>query len=275
MEQELRVRVLGGVELAVSGRPLVELASAKATALLVYLAVTGTGHSRSALAGLEEADQLGRQNVARMDVVRAQVAAARFHLPAAGQPTPGGRSGPPLASPARGPRSPPIPWKPTPASPRFAWPCWSGASPPVWTRPSCARPPPPHCAAMPAPSHGPAEGAGLPGLEALAPGPPWRRRPGLDAGHPGGRAGPRGPGSWPTPTTSSAATWLLASAPHSAWTGPGTSTGPGRPSKRSAAAPTRQDQPGPSAGIPERRPRPLAPIFAQRSPALASAARRV
>jgi predicted ATPase/DNA-binding SARP family transcriptional activator len=52
MEQELRVRVLGGVELAYSGRPLVELASAKATALLVYLAVTGTGHSRSALAGL-------------------------------------------------------------------------------------------------------------------------------------------------------------------------------------------------------------------------------
>jgi predicted ATPase/DNA-binding SARP family transcriptional activator len=52
MEQELRVRVLGGTELAVDGRPLVELASAKATALLVYLAVTGTGHSRSALAGL-------------------------------------------------------------------------------------------------------------------------------------------------------------------------------------------------------------------------------
>jgi predicted ATPase/DNA-binding SARP family transcriptional activator len=52
MELELRVRVLGGVELAVSGRPPVELASAKATALLVYLAVTGTGHSRSALAGL-------------------------------------------------------------------------------------------------------------------------------------------------------------------------------------------------------------------------------
>ena len=51
MEQELRVRVLSGVELAVSGRPLSELASAKATALLVYLAVTGAGHSRSALAG--------------------------------------------------------------------------------------------------------------------------------------------------------------------------------------------------------------------------------
>jgi predicted ATPase/DNA-binding SARP family transcriptional activator len=52
MEQGLRVRVLGGAELAVSGRPLVGLASAKATALLVYLAVTGGGHARSALAGL-------------------------------------------------------------------------------------------------------------------------------------------------------------------------------------------------------------------------------
>jgi predicted ATPase/DNA-binding SARP family transcriptional activator len=52
MGHELRVRVLGGTELAVDGRPLVGLASAKATALLVYLAVTGTAHSRSALAGL-------------------------------------------------------------------------------------------------------------------------------------------------------------------------------------------------------------------------------
>jgi predicted ATPase/DNA-binding SARP family transcriptional activator len=52
MEQELRVRVLGDAELAAGGRPLVELASAKAAALVVYLAVTGTGHSRSALAGL-------------------------------------------------------------------------------------------------------------------------------------------------------------------------------------------------------------------------------
>jgi predicted ATPase/DNA-binding SARP family transcriptional activator len=52
MGQELRVRVLGATELAVDGRPLVGLASAKATALLVYLAVTGTAHSRSALAGL-------------------------------------------------------------------------------------------------------------------------------------------------------------------------------------------------------------------------------
>ena len=52
MGQELRVRVLGATELAVDGRPLVGLASAKATALLVYLAVTGTAPSRSALAGL-------------------------------------------------------------------------------------------------------------------------------------------------------------------------------------------------------------------------------
>jgi DNA-binding SARP family transcriptional activator len=52
MGQELRVRVLGATELAVDGRPLVGLASAKATALLVHLAVTGTEQSRSALAGL-------------------------------------------------------------------------------------------------------------------------------------------------------------------------------------------------------------------------------
>jgi predicted ATPase/DNA-binding SARP family transcriptional activator len=52
MEQGLRVRVLGATELAVDGRPLAGLASAKATALLVHLAVTGTARSRSALAGL-------------------------------------------------------------------------------------------------------------------------------------------------------------------------------------------------------------------------------
>jgi predicted ATPase/DNA-binding SARP family transcriptional activator len=52
MEQELRVRVLGATELAVDGRPLVGLASAKATALLVYLAVTRAAQSRSTLAGL-------------------------------------------------------------------------------------------------------------------------------------------------------------------------------------------------------------------------------
>jgi predicted ATPase/DNA-binding SARP family transcriptional activator len=66
MDQELRVRVLGGAELAVSGRPLVELASAKAAALLFYLAVTGTGHSRSVLAGLLWSDlpeQTARANL--------------------------------------------------------------------------------------------------------------------------------------------------------------------------------------------------------------------
>jgi predicted ATPase/DNA-binding SARP family transcriptional activator len=51
-DQELRVRALGGAELTMSGRPLVELASAKATALLFYLAMSGTSHSRSVLAGL-------------------------------------------------------------------------------------------------------------------------------------------------------------------------------------------------------------------------------
>jgi DNA-binding SARP family transcriptional activator len=52
MEQGLRVRVLGATELTMDGRPLVGLASAKATALLVHLALTGTAQSRSALAGL-------------------------------------------------------------------------------------------------------------------------------------------------------------------------------------------------------------------------------
>jgi DNA-binding SARP family transcriptional activator len=52
MDGQLQVRVLGGAELSVSERPLVGLASAKAAALLFYLAVTGAAHSRSALAGL-------------------------------------------------------------------------------------------------------------------------------------------------------------------------------------------------------------------------------
>ncbi|GAA3958543.1 hypothetical protein GCM10022629_85870 [Amorphoplanes auranticolor] len=50
--EELRVRVLGAAELTVGGRPLAELASVKAAALVFYLAVTGAPHSRSALAGL-------------------------------------------------------------------------------------------------------------------------------------------------------------------------------------------------------------------------------
>jgi hypothetical protein len=49
MEQQLRVRVLGAAELAVGGRPLVELASAKAAALVVYLAVTGWRSSEATI----------------------------------------------------------------------------------------------------------------------------------------------------------------------------------------------------------------------------------
>jgi DNA-binding SARP family transcriptional activator/tetratricopeptide (TPR) repeat protein len=52
MGEQLRVCVLGGLHLAVGGRPLVELTSLKARALLAYLAVTGAAQSRSALAGL-------------------------------------------------------------------------------------------------------------------------------------------------------------------------------------------------------------------------------
>ncbi|WSG36091.1 hypothetical protein OHA72_32335 [Dactylosporangium sp. NBC_01737] len=51
-DQRLTVHVLGRADLALGGHPLVDLASAKAAALLIYLAVTGTGHTRSALAGL-------------------------------------------------------------------------------------------------------------------------------------------------------------------------------------------------------------------------------
>jgi predicted ATPase/DNA-binding SARP family transcriptional activator len=51
-DQELRVRVLGAPGLEVPGSPPVELASAKAAALIYYLAVTGAAHPRSALAGL-------------------------------------------------------------------------------------------------------------------------------------------------------------------------------------------------------------------------------
>ena len=64
--EELRIRVLGAAELTVGGRPLAELASVKATALVCYLAVTGTPHSRSALAGLLWSDlpeQTARANL--------------------------------------------------------------------------------------------------------------------------------------------------------------------------------------------------------------------
>jgi DNA-binding SARP family transcriptional activator len=52
MGNQLHVRVLGGLDVALGERPVVGLASAKAKALLIYLAVTGVAQSRSALAGL-------------------------------------------------------------------------------------------------------------------------------------------------------------------------------------------------------------------------------
>ncbi|WTW98442.1 AAA family ATPase [Streptomycetaceae bacterium NBC_01309] len=52
MDQGLRVHALGRAEISVGEHPLAQPTSAKATALLFFLAVTGTGHSRSALAGL-------------------------------------------------------------------------------------------------------------------------------------------------------------------------------------------------------------------------------
>ncbi|WP_238015280.1 BTAD domain-containing putative transcriptional regulator [Dactylosporangium sp. AC04546] len=52
IDKQLRIRVLGRAELTVDGRPLAELASVKAAALLCFLAVTGTAHPRTALAGL-------------------------------------------------------------------------------------------------------------------------------------------------------------------------------------------------------------------------------
>ena len=52
MGDQLDVRVLGGLQVAVNGRPLDGLGSAKGRALLAFLAVTGAAHSRSSLAGL-------------------------------------------------------------------------------------------------------------------------------------------------------------------------------------------------------------------------------
>ena len=48
----LRLTLLGGVHCALADEPLTTLASAKARALLVFLAVTQQTHSRDALAGL-------------------------------------------------------------------------------------------------------------------------------------------------------------------------------------------------------------------------------
>lgn len=52
MDQGLCVHALGRAEISVGEHPLTQPTSAKAAALLFFLAVTGTGHSRSALAGL-------------------------------------------------------------------------------------------------------------------------------------------------------------------------------------------------------------------------------
>ncbi|NTU82337.1 MAG: hypothetical protein HGA45_23675 [Chloroflexales bacterium] len=49
---ELQLTLLGGLRLAYGDDPLADLSSAKARALLCYLAVTGRPHSRQALAGL-------------------------------------------------------------------------------------------------------------------------------------------------------------------------------------------------------------------------------
>lgn len=63
MRDQLRLCVLAKPELSLGGHPLDRLASAKATALLVYLALTGVRRSRSAtvwaVAGLEVAEQPG------------------------------------------------------------------------------------------------------------------------------------------------------------------------------------------------------------------------
>jgi DNA-binding SARP family transcriptional activator len=52
MGEELRLRLLGGVTITRGDTPVEGFVSAKAQALLCYLAVTGCPHSRQALAGL-------------------------------------------------------------------------------------------------------------------------------------------------------------------------------------------------------------------------------
>ncbi|MDP9372641.1 MAG: SARP family transcriptional regulator, partial [Chloroflexota bacterium] len=52
MDEGLRLELLGGLRVSRVGRPVPGFVSAKAPALLAYLAVTGRPHSREALAGL-------------------------------------------------------------------------------------------------------------------------------------------------------------------------------------------------------------------------------
>ena len=53
---ELQLALLGRADVRQDGEPVVGFYSSKAQALLYYLAVTGTSHSRAALAGLLWAD---------------------------------------------------------------------------------------------------------------------------------------------------------------------------------------------------------------------------
>ena len=52
MTAELNLALLGKLEIQQNDRPIAGLASAKAQALLCYLAVTGRAHFRTSLAGL-------------------------------------------------------------------------------------------------------------------------------------------------------------------------------------------------------------------------------
>ena len=195
-----------------------------------------------AIAGaLEEAEPLLTSGIAAVDAVRFRVAAARFQL-AAGR-TPDAwreiRAAASLASPE--PSFASYTLEAHAGIPEGCLALLEWASLPAWTRPSCGPPRPPGCAgcaAMPAPSPWPGLGrwpawVGRTGSRAAMapPAEPGRGPSGRPSGSPC-------PGSWPTPTTSWAAIWLLASVPRSAWTGPNISTGPSRPSRRSAAAPS-------------------------------------
>ncbi len=52
MAEALHIETLGGLRIFQDGKPITGFVSSKAPALLVYLAVTGRPHFRSALAAL-------------------------------------------------------------------------------------------------------------------------------------------------------------------------------------------------------------------------------
>lgn len=77
MKPELRLALLGKIEVQVDGQPLTALTALKAKALFVYLAVTGTAHSRASLAALlwsDAPEELARANL------RTALYALRKHL---------------------------------------------------------------------------------------------------------------------------------------------------------------------------------------------------